>query len=167
MQRRDIVINAVLVVIIVVLCYLVAVSTYEEPRPGKGIVPIEKPATPRVNEGETEYNVAEGKYANFGRDDIFRTIIPRPTPVPTQAPTPRPTPSLERATHYWRLISASGNEAIIEDTKLHTEYTLHLNETMTIPYLNDNLDITLIEVNENNYSVTIRYQDQTKTLNMF
>lgn len=167
MQRRDIIINAILVAIIVLLCYLIAMSTYEEPRTGAGLAPDKKPETPQVDERETEYSAAQGKYTNFGQSDIFTTIIPKPTPVPTRAPTPRPTPSLERATHYWRLISAFGNEATIEDTKLHTEYTLRLNESITITFQNETLEITLVEINENNYSVTIRYQDQTKTLSMF
>ncbi len=167
MQRRDIVINAVLVGIIVLLCYLIAVSTYEKPRASTGEVPKEGENTARVDETETQYVAPQDKYARFGQREVFRTIISRPTPMPTRTPRPRPTPSLERATHYWRLISAFGNEAIIEDTKLKKQYTLRLNESLTITYQNNALEITLIEVNENDYCVTVSYKDQKKRLCMF
>ncbi len=167
MQRRDIMINAILVGIIVLLCYLIAVSTYEKPRDTAGEVSKGGERTARVDETETQYVAAQDKYPHFSQREIFRTIISRPTPMPTQTPRPRPTPSLERATHYWRLISAFGNEAIIEDTKLHTQYTLRLNESLTITYQNNTLEITLIEINENDYCVTIAYKDQKKRLCMF
>lgn len=167
MQRRDIVINAILVGIIVLLCYLVAVSTYEKPRVTAGEVSKEEESTAPVDETETEHVAPQDKYSHFGQREIFRTIISRPTPMPTRTPKPRPTPSLERATHYWRLISAFGNEAIIEDTKLKKQYTLQLNESLTITYQNNTLEITLIEVNENDYSVTVGYKDQKKRLGMF
>lgn len=167
MQRRDIVINVILVGAIVLLCYLIAASTYEKPStPGE-----ERPDVggniARVNETETNVMPAVEKYPHFGQRAVFRTIIPRPTPTPSPTPRPRPTPSLERATHYWQLRSVSTNEALIEDTKSHQQYTLRLNEPVTIPYQNDVLEITLIEVNESDYSITISYKDQNKRLSMF
>ena len=142
-------------------------STYEKPRVSTGKVLNVGERTAPVDETETPYVAVLDKYPHFGQREVFRTIISRPTPTPTRTPRPRPTPSLERATHYWRLISAFGNEAIIEDTKLKKQYTLRLNESLTITYQNNTLEITLIEVNENDYCVTVGYKDQKKRLCMF
>jgi hypothetical protein len=71
---------------------------------------------------------ARREHENFGRINIFETLVPLPTPTPTPAPTPVPPPDIREVIEFWRLVGATSSFGIFQDTKSKQDFTMRVGE---------------------------------------
>jgi hypothetical protein len=174
MKRTDYIIMGALLAIILVFGYLVASSRYHEPTPyhirlGEETTGTATVAAAAPPSGETLYHepVSVAQVPEFGKRDVFRTIIPKPTPEPTRAPTPMPPPNLEQATRTWKLESAFGNRASFRDTRTNAEFSIELGKTRVESYRGREIQIKLAQIDMRNFSVTLTFENQKMVKKMF
>jgi hypothetical protein len=113
MNRRELIINLLLLVAIAAIAYAIIAGNEEEPDLGTSLVV----RGPKPGDLETTFNpdVARKKYPMLGQTALFQPIItPTPTPPPP-TPTPTKTPDIKAALGQWRLSSAGDGEALIEN----------------------------------------------------
>jgi len=192
MNRKIVLINVTLLVVILFLGYLLmntrfsppeayAFSTIKDPDQGEEQEEAagEEPETPPV-EGETEYAKkaipkpketivadADDKYPNFGAAPIFDTIIPKPTPTPRPTPKPKPPPDINRVTARWSLRSLMGNTATFYDSGTKKEWTMKVGEVYEQRYRNENCPIKLDSVDENTFKVKVTFGEQERSFSLF
>lgn len=113
MNRRELLINLLLLAAIAALAYAILAGSEEQP----DLSMASTVKTARPGDLETTFNpeVARKKYPMLGQTALFQPIItPTPTPPPP-TPTPTKTPDIKAALGQWRLSSAGDGEALIEN----------------------------------------------------
>jgi hypothetical protein len=170
MKQTDYMIIGALLVIIIVFGYLVATSRYHEPSPYHVRLSEETTGTltavvPRMS--ETQYAATGDAYADFGKREVFRTIVAKPTPEPTRSPTPLPPPNLEQATRTWKLESILGNQASFRDTRTNAEFTMQLGKTRIESYRGREIAIKLAQIDTRNFTATLTFETQQMVKKMF
>lgn len=175
MPDKQILINIVLLLIIIGLGVLVVTSHYTPPQSPVGNL-IKKnesiadsETTPTMTNSETVYEVAVKRdiFPHFGERDIFKTILPKPTPVPRPTRTPQPDPPIAVLTRNWKLTGILGDKALFNDRGTREDFFLKEGESRTVNYRGKDYPITLSEINRLEFSVTLSYKDQKRTLKMF
>lgn len=175
MNRREIIINLLLLIVIGALAYFIFSSDQRTPEQ------LEVTATPAANDGkvppttETTYNPVEGnrKYPKFGEKPLFQALItPTPTPTPPPPP-PTKTPDIEKALANWKLQAVDPGEATVEDKAKREDnvFSMKVGESRPVQAGDQAKNVTLVKVDDkaDNPSATFGLQDTTdqKTLKMF
>ena len=111
-------------------------------------------------------------FPQMGASTVFDAIIKAitPTPAPTRAtPTVAPPPDINRvlATEGWKLQAPLQGQAMFTATRKRENFTLKLGESRTIPFGRDQCAIELVEIDNKNFKVVLKYGDQTAELSMF
>ncbi|MCD6386182.1 hypothetical protein J7M23_10460 [Candidatus Sumerlaeota bacterium] len=176
MPERQILINVVLLLIIIGLGVLVVTSHYTPPQS-----PVEHLIKRNENVAEDSYSSAtqpatETTYAevvkkdifpHFGERNIFKTLIPKPTPVPAPTRTPKPDPPISVITRHWKLIGILGDKAMFNDRGKREDFFMKEGDTKMVNYRGKNYPITLSKIDKSQFSVTLTFKDQSRTLKMF
>lgn len=176
MNRNEILLNLLLLVIIGSLAYLVLESGQdEEHMVGSSNVAV-RPKD-KADKSETDYNpaAAQAKYPNFGKKAIYQALLtPTPTPPPP-TPPPTKTPDISQALGAWKLLSVMDGEATIENKATkdpeQSMIQMKVNDTRQVTVGNETKIVTLKRADENsdNPSATFSMEGTTdeKTLKMF
>lgn len=111
-------------------------------------------------------------FPELGQSSVFQAIIKAitPTPQPTRAtPTPQPPPDISRvlATEGWKLQAPLKGQAMFEATRKRETFTLKLGESRVIPFGREQCAIELVDIDNKNFKVTLKFGDQTTELSMF
>lgn len=151
MNRREVLVNLLLLTVIGCLAYLIFTAGDEE----------EAMELPKVamstssSKTETGYNpeLAQRAYPRFGQVAIMKAIIP-PTPTPPPpTPAPTPTPDIDKAIMQWKLLSVFENTAMIENRAEHDPekqfFNMKPGEVKEIPVERGEMKkLTLVKVDE-------------------
>jgi hypothetical protein len=175
MVKRETLVNAVLMFLIIGLGVLVATSRYEAPESPEDLI---KAATNDASNGEDEQidpgtetaytPPAEPKiFPKLGERQIFRTIISKPTPVPRPTKTPKPDPKISVLLRHWKLNGVIGDQALITDLSKKQEFNLKVGEETTINYRGEDYPIKLSEIDQTQWTATFTFKDQSHTLKPF
>lgn len=168
MIKRENLITAGLIAVILILVYLITTSRYEIPEAPRITEPgISDSWTTQTlaTDAETVFVAAVDRFPAFGKTDLFSTIIPRPTPVPRATPKPKEPPALRVLIRYWVLLGSFGNEVIIQNRRTRKEFFMKLNETREETYQGKKFQIKLIKITGND--ATFQFKDQTETLSVY
>ena len=190
MNQKILIINITLLIIILMLGYLVATTRYTPPQkfnpdsapaavsgedadgadPGRSETEYAPPAQASPHMKPPDREIAgrgEDKYPDFGKAPIFDTIIPKPTPRPTPTPKPPAKLDIKDITARWQMNSMFGTTASFTDSGTKKEWTMNVGDVEVVKFRNQDCPVKLENVNENDFKVTISYEDQTREISMF
>ena len=102
----------------------------------------------------------DAQYPNFGKKDIFQTLIPRPTPEPTPVPTPVPDAQLTDATSNWAINAVLKNQAFFTDKRSKQEYSMSIGDTIIVPAGRKSIRVVLDAVDSKKFTATFRFDGQ-------
>ena len=167
---RIMILNALLFVAIIGLGAYLMTQDYELPGPPPldaidELVEVELERSPTDESAETRV------VANFGKQNIFDTIIPQPTATPAPpTPTPAP-PNINDVTESWKLSGVLTSFAVFQNEKTREEWTIRLGESKEEKFRNQTIKVTLDSVNKKDWSATISIKElgivQKRTIKMF
>lgn len=165
-RQKDMVVNAVLLLSILVLAYAIVSSRYREP---KQLIDITDEKV--FNEGdlngtnETSYKMTPSLYTHFGKKETFKSLVPSPTKPTPRPRTPTPTPPLNVVIKRWKLTMVLKDQVMVNDGK--EDITLKLNETHNVQYAKVTVPVKLISIDMNTWSATFEYKDQKEVKKFF
>lgn len=114
----------------------------------------------------------EDLFPQMEASTIFKEIIKAITPPPPperKTPTPKPPPEITKVigTEGWRLVAPLKGQAMIERVRKRDTITMKIGEKQTITYGRDQCDIELVDIDNKNFKITLKFGDQTTVLSMF
>lgn len=156
MQQRDLVINSIFVVLIGVVTYFLV--SFKEADLTNPDWLANAGAQTVTTSAETPFSVATPKRLPkelaFVRYDPMRTIIKTPTPPPrTPTPTPAPPPVEQVMSQFQLVMPDPPGSAMLQDKRANEMTTWKVNETRAIQHPKGSLDVTLVKVDSNDFSV--------------
>ncbi len=105
----------------------------------------------------------DSNYPNFGQQNLFETLKPKPTVPPTPVPTPPPDPRLKDATSNWAINAVTKKIVSFTDKRSKEEYTVELGQVLVMPVGRKSIRITVEAVNPKKGEVTFRYDGDQGT----
>jgi hypothetical protein len=171
-KRKQTIIYGVLTAHICVFLYLLVTASYHQPDrivdpktwEEKLKIDVETPLTPTNMTQPPQPNTRD--FAQYGRKDVFRSIMPTPSPPPTRTPRPTPTPSLEKVMKNYELTGVLTNLALVYNKRKKTDEQLRVGESFSEEDRNIPMKIELISVDITRFTATFKFQDQTETLTL-
>ncbi len=183
MKKRDLMINGILLLAILVLLGLVletgARTRRVQEQNTKRMKEIQQyristsqPASlPGSGPAPTPVPPKEMRFTNFGKSNIFDVPIPKPTPVPTPAPTPIPPPALDAVMVQWKLQGISGKTVYLHDEQSGEDFQMEVGGPSR-PLMTPStvaLNMTVLSTDETNMTVTFKsdQHEQPYVMKMF
>lgn len=110
---------------------------------------------PETDWATTEPLVAESRWDNLGQKEIFRPLIPPPTPKPKTPRPPKNLPDIGVMLRNWQLSYIARGQAVIEDRRTKKEIKLKVGQTETVNRgRNQILTVTLTKLDQRNFIAT-------------
>jgi hypothetical protein len=125
--NRIIWMNAILFVVIAAIALIIIVE--ERTLPGKPpVAELQARVEQELANTATDTGPQAAELPNFGKVNLFETVVPLPTPTPPPPKTPVPPPDIREITEFWRLSGALSTMAVFQDTKTKQDFTLKKGE---------------------------------------
>jgi len=157
MNQRDLVINAILLVLIVAALVLL-ISFRSRPLEPPSVAVKQGEEEPRPVGPETPVGVRPAispSASVLEKIRPFDTLIPRPTPTPTPEPTPLPPPPLGPAMAQFKLIMMDPPRSVtLQETKTTELIEWKVGEKRVLESQRRKLEVTLKQVDPNEFKAT-------------
>lgn len=173
LKNKQTIIYGVLAAHICVFLWLLVSASYQSPK--KILDPDVYMKKLKISETETETTYVapqiqmpelELTHPNFGKKDIFTTIMPTPSPEPTRTPRPTPTPSLERVMKNYEMSGVVGQTVFALNKRTKEELMIKVGETIEEEDRNIKMKIQLQSVNPATFEAKFKYEDQEYDLKL-
>lgn len=128
-----------------------------------------------VSEENVQIASRDALYPEFGRKNIFKSLIPTPTPTPTPEPTIPPDPSLQEAIGHWKVGGVTRSLIFTSDPRRNDEWMLDLQDpgtlSKTVRHGNEDMVVRYKSSDPGNQTVTFTFEGrhgvQEVTISMF
>lgn len=167
MLQKNTLINVFLMLAIVALAIGIVSSYYKEPQTYTFDPQIIQQGDEVSIIDETPYRSELVRYEQFGKNEIFKQIVPTPTKPTPRPPKPTITPSLSRTIARWELKGLPGNEAYIYDSSKKQDFSMKVGEEKSVKYGRVTVQVKLESTDTSNFSATFSYKDQKVVKKMF
>ncbi|GAB4316838.1 MAG: hypothetical protein Kow0059_09580 [Candidatus Sumerlaeia bacterium] len=172
-KNKQTIVYGVLAAAICAFLYLLVSASYEAPE--RLISPAEYKKKLKITDSSSETTYVpppvpqleiEKSYPDYGKKDIFTTIMPTPSPEPTRTPRPTPTPSLERVMKNYEMQGVVGSKIFMLNKRTKEELMMDVGQKFQDEDRNQKMDIEIISVDPATFTAKFRYQDQEYELKM-
>lgn len=166
-KNKQTFIYGILAAHICVFLYLLVSASYQPP---ERLIEPEK-YKKMLNIGETDAETTyvappiqmpelEKIHADYGKKDIFTSIMPTPSPEPTRTPRPTPTPSLERVMKNYEMNGVVGQTVFMVNKRTKEELMVKVGETIEEEDRSQKMKVQLLSVNPATFEAKFKYEDQ-------